>query len=141
MVSHSVPRLHDYQVEAPREGGQGLAVGQDAQVTERERGAVQSRALPAVHRLLGEAEITARPPANLDDHERRRRPGLDGEQVDLRPSHPELACEDGPALRLQPGSHNGFGIVAGPLRRCPPRRGPHQASLMDGAYPAITSCA
>ena len=97
MMAEPASWLDHDQVEAEWEHGHWLAVGLPPGVPELESGAMQARPLATIDGLLGQAEVAPRPPSDLDDHERRRRSRIDGEQVDLRSADTELPPEHPPA--------------------------------------------
>lgn len=78
------------EVDTEREAWQSTPIGQDAHGAETQRGAVDRAELAPRHTLLGGAERRRAVGADLDDHEPRRRPRIDGDEVELRAADPHV---------------------------------------------------
>jgi hypothetical protein len=65
-----------------------------------------------VHGLLGQAEIAARTPPDLDRDERARRARIDGYQVQLIASDVDVPGQDRPARRRQSVGDEGLGKIS-----------------------------
>ena len=91
-----------------------------------------------VDRLLGEAEVPAGPPADLDDHQRRGRTGVDRDEVELVATDVDVPGQDGPTQVPETRSDECLGGIAGPLC-CRSRRIAgsvrHPGIVAIGAYP------
>jgi hypothetical protein len=132
MMSQTAAGLDHDEVEPKRKVRERASVGQDTEITERERRPMESGALASVDGLLGEAEVTARPPPDFDNDERPGRTGVHREQVDLGASHANLPCEDSPAHRREVPGDLGLRRISGALGR-----GPHDLSLKASPYLSI----
>ena len=97
MMSQATAGFDHDEVEPKRKVRERPSVGQDTEITERERRLMESGALASVDGLLGEAEVAAGAPANLDQGQTGRRTGIDRQQVDLGAADAELPGEAGAA--------------------------------------------
>src|SRR5256714_10796088 len=125
--------LDEHEIEAEREVRQQSAVGKPAAVEQPERGVANPAPFPPVERLLSEAEVAPRSPTDLDRDQHRRRPRVDRDDVQLAPTHADVAGQHGPAGRRKVVCDGDFGRVAQHLPR-----GPHPFSLPRAAALAIT---
>ena len=132
VMAKPIPWLENDQVEAQGQGRDRRPVRQAAEVAEREARRVQARALATVDRFLRQAEVAPRPPAHLDDDQRRRRTRVDHQEVDLVAAHPKMPPEHRPALPLEVGRNLRFGRITGVLGV-----GSHLWTMPDGGTPPI----
>lgn len=109
----------DHEVEAKAEWWQLTAVRERAGRDHRPRGVADVATLAEVDGLLRETERPARPEPDLDDHESRRRAGVDGDEIDLVSADANVPAEDRPALELEAIRDEAFGIVPSELRGGP----------------------
>src|ERR1700690_1031901 len=105
----------DRQVRQPRAVGQGLCLAQPAD------GRPEVISLTPVERLLAQTECPAGPPADLDHDQRRRRPGVDREEIHLVSPEPEVPAEHAPAGGRELFCYGIFGRVAQSLGWGPKR--------------------
>ena len=101
VVPQATTGFDDDQVEPHRAGWQWVATGQAADVAKGKPGAMQASALAAINGFLREAVVAPAAPAHLHDHERNRRSGIDGHNVQLRPTHVDVPSEHVPAERFE----------------------------------------
>src|SRR5687768_8499066 len=134
MVAELAVRLDDDQIEPQRQTGQVRAVGQTPEVPEREAGSVEVRALAVVNGLLGQAEIAACPPANLDGDEGGGRARVNREDVDLGAADANVRIDHAPAEGREVRGDSRLRVVTGSLRGRP-----HPGTMRRRAYPRITS--
>ena len=135
--------LDDDDVEAGLQRGQRPAIRQHAGGDDPRGRFADTAPLSEVDGLLGEAEGTTRPQADLDDHEPRRRARVDRHEIDLVATDMDVPGEDRPALLRQSFRDEGLRVVAEPLRRRP---GPgesfglaiHREIVAEGAYLGLT---
>ena len=83
------------------------------------RSAAQARrsaTLAVVEGLLGQAIVAPTARTNLQDHERRRRAGIDGDDVELVATEPEPASQDPPARFGQRAGDGSLGSITGASR-------------------------
>ena len=102
VVAQAIARLDHDQVEAQRQVWQLRTIGQDAALEQPVRRGPDPRSLAAVHRLLGQPETPAPAPANLDDDERAWWAGIDGDEIELETTDPDVPRNDRPAGGGQP---------------------------------------
>ena len=108
MVAHdpattvAAVRLDGDEVEAQPEARDGTAIGQSGPLAELVATAANRGPLAPVDGLLRQAEVAPGTPANLDDHEGRRRTRVDGDEVELGSPHPDLTTEDLPTRSAEP---------------------------------------
>jgi hypothetical protein len=105
-------RFDGHDVEADRCGRQGSPVREAADGEEAPDGPPEPGLLSSVDALLGEAEVPAAPPADLDDDELDRRAGIEGDEIELVPPDPDPAAEDPPAGGREAGGDDRLGGVA-----------------------------
>lgn len=135
-------RLDHDDVEAKAELRERAAVRQRPGRDDRPGGVAEVTALAEVDRLLGQPERPARPEANLDEHQARRRARVDRHEIELVATDMDVPGQDRPAGLGQPLRDEGLGIVAGSLgpRAAPSHRlAIHGAIVAGGAYLAVTS--
>ncbi len=84
--------LHDDEVHGERKPRQPGAIRELAAVDQAGHAGPQSRSLPMVERLLGEAVVRPPPPSHLHDDRSTRRPGVDRDEVELRPPDVDVAA-------------------------------------------------
>ena len=135
----------DDEVEPQTQPRQRTPVGEAARGDHRPGRVAHVTPLPEVDGLLREAERARAPQPDLDDHElrRRRRARVDRHEIELVATDMDVPGEDRPALLREPFRHEGFGVVAEPLRRRP---GPgesfglaiHREIVAEGAYLGLT---
>ena len=97
--------------------------------------------LAVVEGLLGQPEVAAPTPADLDDHEGRRRARVDRHEVELVATDMDVPGQDGPARFGQPRRDERLGGVTRELRRrSRPSGGSavHPTMLPDGAHPRLS---
>lgn len=93
-----------------------------------------------IERFLGHAEVAPSPPADLDDHQHRRRTRVGRHDVELVATDMDVPGEDGPARRGQTIGYERFGGIARLLRPGPDpsdRWTIHDAMIPAGPSPAI----
>jgi hypothetical protein len=132
--------LDDDDVEAGLQRGQRPAIRQHAGGDDPRGCFADTAPLSEVDGLLGEAEGTTRPEADLNDHEPRRRARVDRHEIELMTTDMDVPGEDRPALLRQSFRDEGLRVVAEPLRRRPsPGLGPgiHPPILANDAYPTL----
>jgi len=96
VVPDPVPGLDHDQVDPQRMRRQPHAAGQPVSEQSPDRRA-EMRALPMVQALLGHAEVAPPAPADLDDDQLGRRPGIDRDDVQLAAADVNVAGEEPPA--------------------------------------------
>ena len=69
MVADPVAWLHDDQIEPQREARDGVAVWKGSAIEQAVRRGTDARSLSMIDGLLGESEVAAGSPADLDHHE------------------------------------------------------------------------
>ena len=126
--------LDDDQVKPEWVCRQRRAVGQCPRRTEGEARPMKARPFAPVDGLLGQAEVAPRAPAHLDHDHCGRRPGIDGQQVELGPTDPQLPREHPPTDAGEVRCDSGLGPVAGSLS-CRA----HPLSVARCAYPRLNS--
>jgi RecB family exonuclease len=90
------PGFDDDEIDADRQRRQRDSVWQAVLEKPANRRA-EMAALAVVERLLREPEVSATSPADLDDHERRRRSRVDRHEVKFVTTDMDVPGEDGPA--------------------------------------------
>jgi len=115
--------LDDDQVDAHDRARQPPPVWQGATLDQPSDGRSQLASFPSVERLLGEAEVPARPPADLHQHDHRRWARVERHDVHLGPAEPDVPAGDGPAQPDQVIRDQRLGGVTRPLAGGPPARG------------------
>lgn len=131
-------RFHDDEVHPGRQPGEGYLPHPPglAQAPDRRS---EVGPLPPVQCLVGESEVAPAAPADLDDHELGRRPGIDRHEVQLASPGPDVPGEDRPARGDQPLGDPLLGVVSGLLGgRASSRVARHRVSIADRDHPAIT---
>ena len=111
--------------------------GSDAAVEQPVRGRPDAGALAVVDGLLGQAEVAAGPPADLDDDQRRGRTRVDRHEVELVATDMDVPGQDGPAGFREPRSDERLGGITRLLRRRPRRVAGsvrHAGIVAVGAY-------
>ncbi len=130
VVAHHAAGFDDDQIEPDRqarEGGAGTGP-----IEERKGRRVDPRSFRVIDGLFGQAEVASRSPADLNEDERPRGARIDGDEVDLRPADPELACQDLPALGRKTLGNKGLCRIAELLRRRS-----HGAIVAMAAWPRL----
>ena len=89
--------LDDDEVDARRQSGHLTTIGESAVPDEPRDGASQAKLLAPVERFLGDTEVAAGTPPNLDDDELAGWARVDGDQIQLVASNTQLPGEDDPA--------------------------------------------
>ena len=97
MVPDAIARFDDDQVEAERQRWERGPVRQRPALEQPVRRGPHADTLAMVDGLLGQTEVAAATPPDLDDHERRRWPRIHGHEVDLAAADVDIPREDGPA--------------------------------------------
>ena len=72
-----------------------------------------------VETLVGEAEVAPPAPTHLDDDELRRRPVVDGDDVQLAPADPDIPSKDEPAIVSQAIRDEALGGISAVLEGRP----------------------
>lgn len=121
IVPQPVARFDGHEVEPKREPGQRGAIRQRAYIADDERRLPDPRHLAMVDGLLGQAEITARPPPDLNDDQRCRRAWLDADQIQLRAADMDVAAEEFPPGRGELRGNHLLGRSSQTLSRGTPR--------------------
>jgi hypothetical protein len=111
MVPDPVARLHYDQIEPKRQMRQRRTVRQGATLEESEGRRPDPRPLAVIDGLLGQAEVSASAPANLDGNERGRRPRIDGHDVQLVAADADVPGQDRPTGRGQSVGDELFGSI------------------------------
>ena len=132
VVTKPVAGLDQDEVEAQGKMRHAAAVREHPQRAQREPSSVEARALASVDGLLGQSEVPAPAPADLDDHELPWRTRVDGKQVDLVSADAQPPPEHAPAYALEMRSDLRLRVVTS--RLC---RRPHPPTLADGAAPGL----
>ena len=101
--------------------GSGSPSGQRPTVEQAVRGGPDPRSLAVVDGLLGQPELAAGAPADLDDDERRRRTRVDRHEVELVATDMDVPGQDGPASLREPVGDERLGGITRLLGRRPPR--------------------
>ena len=98
--------------------------------------------LAMVDRLLWQAEVASRTPADLDDDQHSGWPRVDRDEVELVAADADVPGEDRPAPGSQLLGDGRLGGIAESLRASSGSRrrsvGVHARSVAGGAYPGIT---
>ena len=115
MVAHPIPGLDDDQVEPERQPRHRRSIRQDASIEQPVGGRPDADTLAMVDRLLGQAEVPAGPPADLDDHQGRGWTGIDRDEVELVATDVDVPGQDGPAGVGESRSDERLGGIAGLL--------------------------
>jgi hypothetical protein len=102
---------HD-EIDADRQVRQWTAVGQFPAVEEYRDGLPESRSLGGAERLFRQPEVAPAPPANLDEHELARRAGIDGDDVELTATGPDIPGEHEPAFAHESPGHQALRRIA-----------------------------
>ena len=97
MVPDAIARFDDDQVEAERQRWERGPVRQRPALEQPVRRGPHADTLAMVDGLLGQTEVAAATPPDLDDHERWRWPRIHGHEVDLAAADVDIPSEDGPA--------------------------------------------
>lgn len=118
-IARHLRRLDEDEVEAERESRHGRPAREQVAIEQPEPGLAEAPPLPPANGLLRQSEVAPGAPANLDDDERWRRAGVDGDEIELAPPDPHVPGEDGPAGGDEPGRDERLGGVAGILGWCP----------------------
>ena len=138
MVAHPIPGLHDDQVEPERQPRHRRSIRQDASIEQPVRGRPDTDTLAMVDRLLGQPEVPAGPPADLDDDQGRGRTRVDRDEVELVATDVDVPGQDGPAGVRESRSDERLGGIAG-LLCCRSHRIArsvrHPGIVAVGAYP------
>ena len=119
------------------DGDQVDPIGHDrhaAVFTQGGEGTSQQLPLAMRDRLLRQAVVAPAAVPDLDDHELAWRPGIDRDDVELRPAHPHVSPEDRPAARGQPARDELLGGIAGQLSGGSRTRRVHGANLRRDAH-------
>jgi hypothetical protein len=109
-------RFDDDEVHAHRQPRDGRAARKPILEQPAQRGA-KVAALAVVERLFWEPEVAPPTPADLDDHEHRRRARVDRHEVELVATDMDVPGEDGPARFHQPIGDQSFGGITRLLGR------------------------
>lgn len=121
-MAQSPARLRDDEVEPQRQPRHRRPIAERAPFHECERRGAEPSQLRPVDRLLGEAEVAPRAPADLDDHEGRAR-RVHGDEVELGSADADVPAEDVPARALEVVRDDRLGRVTRSLgRRAHPGR-------------------
>ena len=112
MVAEAIAGLDDDQVEPERQPRHRRSIRQHAPIEQPVGGRPDADALAMVDGLLGEAEVPAGPPANLDDDERRGRTRVDRHEVELVATDMDVPGQDGPAGVRESRSDERLGGIA-----------------------------
>ncbi len=134
------PRLDDHEIHSDRQSWDGHPAWQAVLEQAADSGA-EMAALAVVECLLREAEVTPAPPADLDDHEHRRRARVDRHEVELVATDMDVPGQDGPAQVAQPRTYEGLGGVTRDLRRRSRPGGGlavHESIVPADAHPALS---
>jgi hypothetical protein len=133
--------FHGHEVEAQREARHRSAVRQGAVRAQPEGGRVHAGTLAMVERLLGQAEITPRAPADLDDDQRGGRARVDRHEIELVTTDMDVPGQDGPAVIDQSDRDQVLGGVTRLLSRGPCRvvcRTSHDGIVAGTPHPGVT---
>lgn len=122
IVPEPIARFDGHDVDADWQSRQWGCVGQGSGLAHEVRGAAKPQDLLMAHRFLGQAEVAARPPSNLHDHERQWVPWIDADEVQLRSPDAHIAAEDRPSRSSELPSHEVFGGRPKTLGWSPTRR-------------------
>ena len=129
------------EVEAQRKRRNGRPIRERDAVEQRVRRVAEVPALAVVDGLLRKPEVAPAAPADLDDHEHRRRARVDRHEIELVATDMDVPGEDDPAGFAQPRTDESLGGITRELRRRSRPSGGlavHGWMLPADARPAIT---
>jgi hypothetical protein len=141
MVPEAVSGLDHDEVEAKWQARHRLAIRERAPVEQAVGCGADSRPLAMIDRLLGQAEVAAVTPADLDDDERRRWTRVDRHEIELVTADMDVPGQDGPTSFRQARCDERLGAVTRQLGRRSHRVAGsvrHRAMLPAGAYLRLT---
>ena len=133
--------LDGNDVETQRKRRNRRPIRERDAVEQRVRRTAQVPSLAVVDRLLSQPEVAAASPADLHDHEHRRRTRVDRHEVELVATDMDVPGQDGPAQVAQPRTDEGLGGVTRELRRrSRPGGGSavHESMVSADAHPALS---
>ena len=96
-MTDTISRLHDHEVEPQREVRNLRPVRERPALQEPIGRGADPDTLAGTHRLLGQTKRPIGAPPDLDDHEYRRWPRVNADQVQLMPTDVHVPAEDRPA--------------------------------------------
>jgi hypothetical protein len=118
VVSHpqlpaaTLRRLDDDEIESDRQTWQPCPIGKATTVEQPADRRPEPTPLAEVECLLGQTEVAARPPPDLDHNEVARRTGIDREDVDLPAPDVHIPTENMPAGELQRTRGESLGAIS-----------------------------
>ncbi len=133
-------RLDDDEVESQRQPWNRTAIWRHATIQQAVGGSPHPHALAMIDGLLRQAEVADPAPANLDDHQRRRRPRVDRYEIELVTTDMDVPGQDGPAGFRETRGDEPFGgitrLLGNRSRRFTGLLG-HRAMVPAGTYLAV----
>jgi hypothetical protein len=102
--------FHGHEVNPDGQSRRGASIGQTI-LDQPPDGRPKVTPLAMVECLLGEPEVTAAPPADLDDDEGRRRARVDRHEIELVATDMDVPGQDGPTGLEQSDEDQRFGGV------------------------------
>lgn len=109
-------RFHGDEVNPDGQSRRGASIGQ-AVLDQPPDGRPKVAALAMIECLLGEAEVTPAPPADLDDDEGRRWARVDRHEIELVATDMDVPGHDGPTSFCEPRGDQRFGGITRLLGR------------------------
>jgi hypothetical protein len=112
LAARSFRGLDDDEIDARRQPREPRTVRQAATLEQPTDSNPEPPALPKVDRFLGQPEVTAGPPADLDRNQLARRTRIDRKNVDLASPDVDVPPDDLPARELQRTRSKPLGAIA-----------------------------